>query len=490
MPDNIVYGGIPVDLRTPGQFLEIDNTNAISGVPSQPRKLLIIGQRIAAGTLAELIPTRILTAGQAKQYAGRGSQLALMVENAKTENPDADMWLVAQNDLVAGAAATGTITATIGAPAAGVIPLYIGGKKVPVGVAAGAAANAIAASIQAAIAADPDLPVTASVLANVVTLTAKNKGENGNTIDIRNGYYPDEAAPSGVMLAIVAMAAGAGNPDINLVLAAIAGEAFYSIVMPYTDAANMTAFENELTNRWGPMIQKTGHIFASLSGTHGAISTYGAGRNSVQSSVMGAKRSPTPPWRWAAALAAVCEGSGSIDPARPFQTLELKSVLAPAVEDRFSQPERNLLLKDGISTFTVDDGGRVLIERVITTYQTNAQGIEDVSFLDLETKWTVDFIRFSVRALIALKYPRFKLTDDDTDFEPGQPMVTCRMIRGQLLGLFKRLEKAGQVENFKQFKNDLKVVRSIADRNRVNAIIPPDIVNQFRVFAAAVQFIL
>ncbi len=44
------------------------------------------------------------------------------------------------------------------------------------------------------------------------------------------------------------------------------------------------------------------------------------------------------------------------------------------------------------------------------------------------------------------------------------------------------------MENFDQFKNDLIVVRSDADPNRVNAVIPPDVVNQFRVFAAAVQF--
>jgi phage tail sheath gpL-like len=490
MPDNVSFNAIPIDIRTPGQYIEIDNSKAVSGLPNQVHKLLVIGQKLAAGTLAALTPTRVTTAAQAQQYAGRGSQLALMVENAKGENPNADMWIVAQDDDGAGAAATGTITVTVSSPAAGVIPLYIGGKKLSIGVAAAASADTIATAITTAITADADLPVTAAAAAGVVTVTARNKGENGNTIDIRVGYYADEAAPSGVTLAIVGMAAGAGNPDITDVLAAIAGEQFYSIVMPYTDAANMTAFENELGTRWGPMLQQTGHLFAALSGTHTALTTYGDARNSVQSSVMGVKGSPTPPWRWAAALAAVCEGSGSIDPARPFQTLGLTTVLAPAVADRFSQPERDLLLKSGIATFTVDAGGRVLIERVVTTYQTNAQGIEDVSFLDLETKWTVDYIRYAVRARIALRYPRYKLADDGTNFAPGQPIVTPRIIRGELLGLFKDLETAGQVEGFEQFKSDLLVVRSTSDQNRVNAVIPPDVINQFRVFAAAVQFIL
>jgi phage tail sheath gpL-like len=187
-------------------------------------------------------------------------------------------------------------------------------------------------------------------------------------------------------------------------------------------------------------------------------------------------------------LGAVCEYHGAIDPARPFQTLELPGMLAPEVKDRFTREERNLLLKDGISTFLVGQDGKVYIERVITTYQTNAFGVEDISYLDLETKWTVDYIRYAVRARIALRYPRYKLADDGTQFAPGQAIVTPLHIRAELLGLFRELEQVGLVENFDQFKADLLVVRSVSDPNRVNAVIPPDVVNQFRVFAASVQF--
>ena len=58
------------------------------------------------------------------------------------------------------------------------------------------------------------------------------------------------------------------------------------------------------------------------------------------------------------------------------------------------------------------------------------------------------------------------------------------------LGVARQLELAGVLEGFTQFKNDLIVQRSLVDRNRVNCILPPDVVNQFRVFAASVQFIL
>jgi phage tail sheath gpL-like len=47
-----------------------------------------------------------------------------------------------------------------------------------------------------------------------------------------------------------------------------------------------------------------------------------------------------------------------------------------------------------------------------------------VSYLDLETKWTVDYIRFAVRARIALRFPRHKLADDGTNFAPARPIAT------------------------------------------------------------------
>jgi phage tail sheath gpL-like len=127
---------------------------------------------------------------------------------------------------------------------------------------------------------------------------------------------------------------------------------------------------------------------------------------------------------------------------------------------------------------------------VITTYQTNPQGIEDVSYLMLNTKWTVDYMRFAFQAAVALDYPRHKLADDGTNFAEGQPIATPLMIKGTLIATARKLEKVGILEDFEEFKRKLVVMRSVTDRNRVNAVIPPNCVNQFNTFAGAVQFIL
>lgn len=490
MPDNIAFNTIPIDVRTPGQYLEIDNSKAVKGLPSMNRRMLFIGNKLAAGTAVAATLQRINSPAEAALLFGRGSVLQEMLVAARAANLESDMWAMALDDLGGGTAHTKTVTVTGPATGSGSVALYMNGYKFTVGVTLNDTATVIATAIAAAIMARLDSPMTAAAVAGVVTLTARHKGVFTNDIDVRVNYYPDEKLPTGVAIVVAAGVVAIGNPDVATALAAISLEAYYTIVTPYNDAANIAKLETELNNRWGGMDMRTGHVFGAVAGTQAALTTFGSARNSPHDTFLGVKNPPQAQYIWTSVLAAVCEFNGAIDPARPFQTLLLPGLMAPALADRFTRQERELNLRDGISTFTVDQGGNVLIERVVTTYQTNASGIDDVSYLDLETKWTVDYMRFAFRARIALRFPRHKLADDGTSFAPGQAVVTPNIIRGELLDVARQLEFVGVLEGFEQFKNDLIVVRSLVDTGRVNAILPPNVVNQFRVFAAAVQFVL
>ncbi len=490
MPDNISFSTIPIDVRTPGAYVEIDNSKALRGLAPMARRMLFIGNKLAAGTAVAATLYRINSPAEAALLFGRGSVLHEMLVVARAANTESDMWAMALDDVGAGTAHTKTVTITGPATASGTLALYVNGYKLSVGVTLADTATVMATNVAAAVNARLDAPMTATSALGVVTLTARHKSAFTSDIDVRTNYYPDDKTPAGVAVVVADAAAGASNPDVATALAAISLEAYYTIVTPYNDVTNLVKLETELAARWGGMDMRTGHLFVGLKGTHGALTTYGAARNSPHSTVVGIKSAPTPTYHYAAALAAVCELSGAIDPARPLQTLALPGMLPPAIADRFTRQERDLLLRDGISTFTVDAGGNALVERVITTYQTNAAGIDDVSYLDLETKWTVDYMRYAFRARIALRFPRHKLADNGTSFAPGQLVATPNLIRGELIDVGRQLELAGILEGFDQFKNDLVVVRSTADTGRVNCILPPNVVNQFRVFAAAVQFIL
>lgn len=487
----ISFNEIPVNLRTPGVYVEFDNSNAVKGLPGMPYRSLIIGQRLSTGTVAELIPTRISSADQAREYFGAGSMLAQSAGAWFANNRFTETWAIALEDLGAGVDATGTVTATGTATAAGTLNIYIGGRRVQVAIASADDGDAAATAIAAAITAADDIPVTAvvnGVTTNQVDLTAVHAGVIGNDIDVRVNYYQGDAVPAGLSMTVVAMSGGSGNPDLADVVTAMGDEWYNIIVNPYVDAANLTVLETELADRWGPIRSIEGHAFGAAVGSQATLSALGDGRNSPHSTIMGTNSSPTLTWEFAAVVAAVTAYHANIDPARPFQTLGMDTIMAPAETDRFTLQERNLLLYDGISTFVIAAGGNCLVERLITTYKENAFGTEDPSYLDVNTMLTLGYLRYSFRARFAQKFPRHKLADDGTRFGAGQAILTPKIAKAECFALFRQWEDAGLVENFDDFKANIIVERNTTDVNRLDILLPPDIINQLRVTAAQIGF--
>lgn len=122
MPDNITYNTIPIDIRTPGQYIEIDNSKALRGLPGMNRRMLFIGNKLAAGTAAAGTLKRINAGSEAAGYFGRGSVLHEMLVAARNANKTSDIWAIGLDDLGAGVAATFTATVTGPATGSGVIP--------------------------------------------------------------------------------------------------------------------------------------------------------------------------------------------------------------------------------------------------------------------------------------------------------------------------------------------------------------------------------
>ena len=484
----ISFHSIPADTRVPGQYIEFDASRAVSGLPPIRNRVLLIGQRLGTGSAAALTIQPIVEASQAIAKFGRGSMLARMAAAYKRADRYSEVHAIALDDFGGGTAATGSITVTGPASAAATIALMIAGVSVPVVVAAGDVAAAIAAKIAAAITARPDLPVTAAALVAVVTLTARNKGTIGNAIDLRHSHFSGEALPPGVGLAFAAMAGGAGAPDIATIWPVIGDNSYRTIVIGLTDATTLASAKTELDDRWGASRMLESVAYGAKAGTQGTLAAFGAALNSELISVLGTGKSPSWPCEAAAIYAAVCGYYSAIDPARPLHTLALTGLIASKEAERFTRAERDLLLRDGIATITIDQAGTARIERAITTYQTDSLGIEDIAWLDLESVTTLGYLRASLRLRIATKFPRHKLADDGTAFGPGQAVVTPKILRAEIIALAREWEAAALVEGLDQFVADLIVERDQADPNRVNALIPPDIVNQFRSFAAAVQF--
>lgn len=490
MSGSISFSGIPASIRVPGTYVEISNERAVRGLAEWPARVAIFGLRLSTGTVAAATPVRVTSPSQARTFFGRGSQLAATFEAWFANAPFVETWGVGVDEPGAGAAATGTINFSGPATAAGVAPLLIAGRRVEASVASGAAVAAVAQSVRDAVNAQPDLPVTATSAGGIVTLTARSRGGLGNQIPIRVAFYPGEALPAGLTAVVTQMAGGAGTPAIQAAIDALGDAWFTDIVWPWTAAVDIAVLEARLTSQFQPLQMRDANGWCAIAGDFAALTTYGGARNSPHVVNVGVRGSPTPAYEWAAAFAAANIPALAIDPARPTQTLPVLGVVPPALADRWSWTEADQLLRTGIATTRTNVAGQTTVERAITSYLTGPGGAPDVSYLDVETLKTLAFLRFDLRTAFRNTFPRHKLADDGNTFAEGQKVMTPGLGRAFIVGRASQWRDVALIENLDQFKRDLIVRRNATDRNRLDALVPPDIVNQFRVLAAQIEFIL
>lgn len=488
---SVSFNTIPASLRVPLFYAEMDNSKA--GTFSATYRALIAGQITNNLYPDPDKPALISSVAQAKSKFGPGSQLAQMIESYLKNNVSVEIYALPIMDPSAGTAATGSITISGEATAAGTVSLYVYDNLVQVGVNEGDDASTVAASIVSAISADDDLPITAEASEAVVTTKAKHKGLIGNDIIVSlnlGGDANGEATPTGLSITINPMSNGSGNVELEDAIANLGDEQFDFVVSGWTVKSALSAFSaymNDKTGNWSYLKQKYGHVWAAHRATLAELQTFGSGYNDQHLSVIGINGTHSPIWNVAAALAGSAATSIAADPARPLQTLTLEGISAPEISDRFTVTERETLLRNGISTYNVN-AGKVQIDRVITTYQTNAYGQADNSYLSVETLYTSAYILRYLRGIITSKYGRHKLANDGTRFADGQAIVTPKVIRAELIAAYTALEYEGLVEDVEAFKKNLIVERDQNDRNRINVLFTPDYVNQMNIFALINQF--
>ena len=487
-------GNIPDDFRVPLVIIDIDNSQALDSAPAQSRKIIVIGQQSPTGTATALMSNRITSDSTADQLYGKGSMLAGMLKTLRKANSYTEVWAMGLADIAAGAAAKSELTITGPATVAGTLALLVNGISVQVGVSADDTADTIATAIITAVNKLPDTQVTAALKADsttIVTLTTNWKGVTGNAMDVRLNYYTGEQTPAGVAVAMTAFAGGTGTPDIAAVVAALGDDWYTDIVFPYNDTQSLNAIRDELLERWGPLQMIEAQLWTAFRGTHAESGTFGETRNDWLISCLGTNIAPQPHWLWAASYGGIAAYYLANDPARPLQTLVLPGILPPAKDVRWDMPERNLLLHDGIATHNVDAGGNVCIEREITMYRVNQYGDADTSYLNVQSPATLGRIRYVIKNRFSNRYPRHKLAGDDVLdlLDPGQPVMTPKIGRAELLDIaLTELIPAGLVEDFDDYKDTLEVYLDGDDKDRLNFICHPNLVNQLRVLAGLIQF--
>ncbi|MEG3348412.1 phage tail sheath subtilisin-like domain-containing protein [Novacetimonas sp. GS1] len=493
----ITFNSYPTSQRTHGVFAEIDPQNQGG---SQNLRTLILGQKLSSGNAVANTPFLATGISDARVSLGAGSIAELIYTRYLDADSFGEVWIAPQDDDPAAVVATGSLTVSGTLTASGTIPLYIGGTYVAVGVTLGMALTDIAAAIVAAVNATQDIMVTAAPgAANTdgsvpVTFTALNKGPCGNEIDLRAAYLGSaggENIPAGLTLTFTAMSGGTQNPDTGLsaTLLNLGEQTFDFIIMPYTDTASLDLldqFLDDTTGRWAWSQMLYGGYFCALRGTVGALGTAGAARNAYQGTPMGFDDSPDPAWLWAAGYAGACAVSLRADPGLPLQDLVIP-VKAPPLASRFDISERNTLLYDGISTFTVNATGQVVIDRAITFYQKDAAGGADTTWLNVETPYSLVALIRDMQAWLQAIYARKKLVADGTNIPGGSNLVTSQTVLASAIARYKQYCDDGNAQNYAAFKAAASAQN--LGNGTVALLLPFNLVGQLRVIAMKVNFI-
>ncbi|QOD85279.1 phage tail sheath subtilisin-like domain-containing protein [Chromobacterium haemolyticum] len=468
---NISFDSIPASIRKPGKYFEFNTKLAVRTLPGNPQRVLVLGQKLAAGTQAAMVPADVFSDEQAAQLFGRGSQLHLMARAAITAYPYLQLTAVAIAD-PAGVAASGTVTLTGTATGSGVLKLWVGATRVDVAVNSGDTAAAVATALGAALAARPDLPATGAVASGVVTVTCVHKGTIGNDLKL----VASATAP-GLSVAVVTLAGGTLDPDYTATLAAMAGGGHNIIVAPLSSQAQLTVIRSHLDFVSGPMEQRGAIGVFGWPGSLASGTTLAGQINSGRITGAWHRGALRLPCEIAAAYAAVL--ASEEDPARPLNTLELAGIDVTGIDQRPTRTEQENALYNGMTPLEIGPGDRVQIVRAISTYTKDAQGVDDVALLDITTIRTLDYVRKACRERISLRFPREKLSERTPD-----------KVRSELFDVLLKLEELEIVEAVEANKDGLIVERDSQDVNRLDAKIPVDVVNGLHVFAGRIDLLL
>jgi phage tail sheath gpL-like len=385
MPSNIgassIAAAVGVGVQNV-QFSPIANT--------LPRRGVLIGTYDETNK-TEIVPDQpylVTSAAEVGALFGFGFMLHQAAEHWYLGAGGIETWVIPQLEDAGVAYAQGTITITASSASAGTYNLYIAGISVPVTVAAGDDGEAIAASVKAAIDADGNLPVTATVALNVVTVDSKAGGLWGNFINLSDSWGFKEVVPADITsIVYVQPTGGSGLPDIQDALDALGlnddqnekyfTELWHGYMQDTTTLDALSTWNgvgnglvgnySEIVSR--PLLSLVGDTAAGSSGLTNLIALGDSRKQDRTSGVIPAPGSPTHPQVIAAQTLGIRARINNNIAAEHYLGKPLVKVIPGSIADRWTSSNSSLdtALKAGISGTTFS-GGSLTLTDIATFY--------------------------------------------------------------------------------------------------------------------------
>lgn len=485
----IALASIPSTNQIPGVFTEanLDPFAVATGVEQQ--KTLIVGQKLGTGSAAASEKITVASLASAQSLFGAGSMLHAMCEKFFLSNPGGSLQVYPLDDPNGATKASGTITIS-GAPnASGSLVVYIFGRRYQVDVTTSSTPSTIAAALAAAITGDAFAQVTAAASSGVVTVTHKHGGVIGNDDAIAHSFLDDEEVPNGLTVVLAQLNGGAGAVDLADLISILGEERINLLVMPYNSGSDLLGLDAKLEELWGAQSLNDLQAITAYKQSFNDHNTLVSGINYRNITAINAV-GHYPKYCWAASLAGAVAKSASADPATPFQGLELIGLQA-SVNSQPLNSERQTLLQNGSTTYTILQN-KIYLERVKLLRTSDANGSPlPAAASDLNPKLILSFIRYDFVVDYLRKYRRAKLADDGIRVPAGSNIVTPSLVKASVVTRYQFWQDTlGLVENLSVFRSNIVVERNAADRNRLDIVMPVDLINQVRVTGVNFSYII
>lgn len=496
---------------------------AIVNAFADRRDLLVGVVPTAAGVATGVLTQNVeaLTLAQKRTLFGTGELFGRVQKWLSSNSGNSPLDVIAVKENGAGTAATASIALVGTATAAGTLTVCAVDEfqfKVTVQVAIGDTATVVGAALAAALNALVDSPFTAAAVTGTVTLTADEKGTNGNYYGIKVAL-----AAAGLTQTLTGWAGGATDPVLTTLFDPITSIRYTGISFPEYWQASLSLVKTLLESRFNAANDIIdGVAFHGRSLTYANALSAVAGENS-QVIVIGGNNKVTTatqigpaivqPADWTLAYFMgvrarrltpsapiadfIVSTSGQLDafggPALAslpyFNTpLARTSLASPAI--LYAMSEQKSLEDQGFTTFGVNISNNAMIMGPVTTnWKTDAAGNSNISFHYLEYIDTGSACREIFFRVLRSAYAQSRLTEGD--LIPGRSMANAQSIKAKLLEIYRTLSglaltQAGDAAE-KYFSDNTTVTINLATGTATIAG-PLPIVTQLRQLDYALQF--
>ena len=469
---------VATNFEAPFVATSIDPSGATE-TTARPKRVMLAGYRLATGALAEGVLYQVTSDADGVTNSGRGSMLAAMCKAFRDVNPLTELWALGIDNPGGGVAAEDTLTLTGTATETAPLVIAIDGEEVSISVVSGDAAAAVATDVTAAITALPDLIVTASDTTGVVTFVNRH-------LAVMDTRFRVVSVPAGLTAVFASSVSSSGVAASTVVTDALSNKNWDWIVFGLT--GNLGSFIPEiataLESRWGELAEYDDMaMFATAGYSFATLSTVTAAP-ALNSPYITYVDPESPSTETAAHVTAAQVAAADMAKAlenTPRQWTVLPDVQKGYLDNSFTSAERSLLIGAGATTLKLDASDRVVIDRLVTTYQQNSAGSPDKAYQNVATMKTLRYARWDWRRRITTKYPDYLLGDDGATAQPGVKIMTPNTMRAEAVSWFDDMAALGLFDSSSKdaFIEAITVWRPNGTTVRLDAITQPTFLSPF-----------